>query len=102
MKVFEARAKYFEYEHNIRKIARYYISNYSTKNKSLREIILDVGQWNSKNEPKLNIKNFLSQRKVRNWLAHSPKSNLASQKYIKLMKKINNVNLSLSKILKNK
>lgn len=106
MKAFEARKKYFEfyveYEHNIRKIARHFIIDYSTKGKSLRNIILDLAKWNSRNKLKLNIKKFFYHRKVRNWLAHTPKSTLAPSKYINLMIDIENFNQNIIKIIKNK
>lgn len=89
----EARSKYFEdyvsFEHIVRKLARRIIKNYKTKNKGLRQIILDISKETSLKGFNIPVKKIETHRKIRNWLAHSPFNYVVSKKYLIKMKKIN-------------
>jgi hypothetical protein len=95
----EARTKYLEnyieFENIIRMLSRSKIDLYKTKNKSLREMIHDLSKVNEYKKMDLPIRTIKLNNKIRNWLVHSSRNKIVSEKYLNNMKNMEEFNKKL-------
>ena len=102
MNAFEARIEYnedyIEFEQLIKACARKHINLYKTRNKSLNDIIIDLGKANTTKNMELPISEIKSQKQTRNWMAHSAKNAHVVGKHVINIKRIRNLNKLLNSI----